>query len=160
MATDMYLKLSGIKGEATDSSHKDDIDVISWSWNASNSGSFHMGPGGGSGKASISDLNIVKNVDASSTELLKCCMTGKHLDEAKLFVRKAGDKPLEYMVITLTKVLVTGVQTSGAQASDRLQETIALNFAQMKVDYDTQSDKGGKGSHYSMGYSVSENKVV
>ena len=156
----MYLKLSGITGEATADGHKDEIDVISWSWNASNSGSFHMGPGGGSGKASISDLNIVKFVDASSTEVLKCCMTGKHLDEAKLFVRKAGDKPLEYMVITLTKVLITGVQTSGAQASDRLQETIALNFAQMKVDYDTQNDKGGKGKHYSMGYSVSENKVV
>jgi len=116
--------------------------------------------GGGAGKATISDLNIVKNVDASSTELLKACMTGKHLDQAKLFIRKAGEKPLEYMVITLTKVLVTGVQTSGAQASDRLQETVGLNFAQMKVDYDTQSDKGGKGSHYSMGYDVSKNTVV
>jgi len=119
-----------------------------------------MGPGGGAGKASITDLNIVKFVDAASTELLKCCMTGKHLDEAKLFIRKAGEKPLEYMVITLTKVLVTGVASGGSQGSDRLQETIGLNFAQMKVDYDTQSDKGGKGSHFSMGYSVSENKVV
>ncbi|MFT3784263.1 MAG: type VI secretion system tube protein Hcp [Nibricoccus sp.] len=156
----MYLKLSGIKGESTDSKHKDEIDLISWSWNASNSGSFHMGPGGGSGKATISDLNIVKYVDASSTELLKCCMNGKHLDEAKLTIRKAGEKPLEYMTITLKKVLVTGVQTSGAQSSDRLQETIALNFAEMKVEYDTQADKGGKGSHFSMGYSIAENKVV
>lgn len=160
MATDMYLKLSGIKGESTDSKHKDEIDVISWSWNASNSGSFHMGPGGGAGKASISDLNIVKNVDASSTELLKNCMTGKHLDEAKLTVRKAGEKPLEYMIITLKKVLITGVQTSGAQSSDRLQETVALNFAEMKVEYDTQNDKGGKGDHYSVGYDVSKNALA
>ena len=160
MATDMYLKLSSIKGEATDSTHKDEIDVISWSWNASNSGSFHMGPGGGAGKATISDLNVVKYVDASSTELLKCCMTGKHLDEAKLFVRKAGEKPLEYMVITLTKVLITGVQASGSSSADRLQETLALNFAQMKVEYDTQTDKGGKGSHFSMGYDVSKNAVT
>src|ERR1017187_404415 len=160
MATDMYLKITGIKGESTDSTHKDDIDVLSWSWNATNSGSFHQGPGGGAGKASISDMNVVKNVDASSTELLKACMTGKHIDEAKLFIRKSGEKPLEYMVITLTKVLVTGVANGGEQKADRLTETIGLNFAQMKVDYDTQSDKGGKGSHFSMGYDVSKNAVV
>lgn len=156
----MYLKLSSVKGESTDSKHAGEIDVISWSWNASNSGSFHMGPGGGSGKATISDLNIVKFVDASSTELMKACLTGKHFEEAKLTVRKAGDKPLEYMIITIKKVLVTGVQAAGSQAADRLQETIALNFAEVKVDYDTQSDKGGKGDHFSMGYNVAQNTVV
>ena len=157
----MFLKLSNnINGESADGDHANHIDVISWSWNASNSGSFHMGTGGGAGKASITDMNVVKNVDAASTELLKACMTGTHIDEAKLFVRKAGAKPLEYMVITLSKVLITGVSHGGAQASDHLQETVGLNFAKMKVDYDTQNDKGGKGSHFSMGFDVSKNQVV
>ena len=32
MAVDMFLKIDGIKGESKDSKHKDEIDVLAWSW--------------------------------------------------------------------------------------------------------------------------------
>ena len=35
MAADYFLKLEGIKGESTDDKHKDEIDVLSFSWGAS-----------------------------------------------------------------------------------------------------------------------------
>jgi type VI secretion system secreted protein Hcp len=31
-AFDYFLKIDGIPGESTDSKHKDEIDVLSWSW--------------------------------------------------------------------------------------------------------------------------------
>ena len=31
MASDIFLKVDGIKGEATDVDHKDEIEVVSWS---------------------------------------------------------------------------------------------------------------------------------
>ena len=34
-ASDMFLKISGVKGESQDSKHKDSIDVLSWSWGTS-----------------------------------------------------------------------------------------------------------------------------
>ena len=32
MAVDIFLKLDGIKGESQDHKHKDEIDVLAWSW--------------------------------------------------------------------------------------------------------------------------------
>jgi len=32
MAVDFFLKIDGIKGESMDSTHKDEIDLQSWSW--------------------------------------------------------------------------------------------------------------------------------
>jgi type VI secretion system secreted protein Hcp len=158
MANDMFLKIAGIKGESTDDKHKDEIDILSYSFVASNTGSFHQGTGGGSGKASCSNLHISKNVDASSPDLLKACLTGKHLEKAVLTVRKAGGSPLEYMVITLTQVLVAEVAPSGSGGP--LSESISLHFAEIHVDYDTQNAQGTKGDHYAMGYSLAQNTVV
>ena len=35
MASDIFLKIDGIKGEATDVSHPNEIEVVSWSWGVS-----------------------------------------------------------------------------------------------------------------------------
>ena len=34
-ASDMFLKLTGVKGESVDDKHRDEIDVLSWSWGLS-----------------------------------------------------------------------------------------------------------------------------
>ena len=35
MSAKIFLKIGNIKGESTDSKHKDEIDVFSWSWGVS-----------------------------------------------------------------------------------------------------------------------------
>ena len=66
MAIDMILDLTGeIQGEAQDYKHKDEIDVLAWSWGVSQSGSFHQGLGGGAGKANFQDLSVTKYIDKS-----------------------------------------------------------------------------------------------
>ena len=32
MASDIFAKLGDIKGESLDSKHKDEVEVLSWSW--------------------------------------------------------------------------------------------------------------------------------
>ncbi len=49
MAVDMFIKIGDIKGESADSAHKEEIDVLSWSWGVQQHGSMHHGGGGGSG---------------------------------------------------------------------------------------------------------------
>lgn len=159
MAVDMFIKIGDIKGESQDSVHKESIDVLAWSWGLSQSGSFAQGAGGGSGKVSVQDISLTKYVDASSTALLLAACKGTHIKQAKLTVRKAGDKPLEYIVITLDNVLVSSVSTGGSGGEDRLTENVSLNFAKFKVEYTTQAKEGGKGTTSTASYNVAENKV-
>src|SRR5689334_22665594 len=145
MALDMFMKFTPEhKGESKDKVHAGTIDVLAWSWGCSNSGSAHQGAGMGAGKANFQDLSFTKYVDLSSADLIYDCASGKHLDKAELIVRKAGEKPLEYLIITMTNVMVTSVSTGGSGGEDRLTENVTLNFAKFQVDYKAQAVKGGE----------------
>ena len=89
MAVDAFLKLDGIDGESTDSAHQGEIDVLSWSWGASATGSFGMGGGGASGKASFADMSIAKLYDKASPNDEKLA-DGTHIAEATLVCPKGG----------------------------------------------------------------------
>ena len=84
----------------------------------SNSGSAHIGGGGGTGKASVQDLSFTKRMDKSSTPILLACCNGKHFPEASLTVRKAGEKPVEYLKVKLEQVLISSVSTGGSGNGD------------------------------------------
>lgn len=142
MAIDMFLKINGIDGESKDKTHKDEIDVLAWSWGMSQSGTSHLGGGGGAGKVSVQDLSFTKYVDKASTALMKFCCDGGHVDQCLLTVRKAGQTPLEYIKITMDNVMVTSVSTGGSGGEDRITENVTLNFAQVTVDYMEQKPDG------------------
>jgi type VI secretion system secreted protein Hcp len=141
----MFLNLGAtIKGETKDSAQKaaGDIDVLAWSWGASNSGSFHTGGGGGAGKASFQDISFTKYLDKASPAILIALAKGSHIPAAKLLVRKAGEGQQKYLEITMTNVLVTSVSTGGSGGEDRLTENVTLNFAEVKFEYFLQNEKG------------------
>ncbi len=158
MAVDAFLKLGDIKGESVAKDKADQIDVLSWQWGMSQSGTLHLGSGGGAGKVNVQDLVITKYVDAATPNLVNACCTGKHYDEAVLSFRKAGGTPLDYLVITLTEVMVTNVQTGGHSGEDRFTETVTLNFAKFKESYQPQDSKGAKkGGAIEIEYHIAEN---
>ena len=47
MASDIFAKIGDIKGESADSKHKGEIDILSFSWGVTNSGTIGGGGGGG-----------------------------------------------------------------------------------------------------------------
>ncbi|MES2089201.1 MAG: type VI secretion system tube protein Hcp [Pseudomonadota bacterium] len=158
MAVDMFIKIGDIKGESRDKVHAGLIDVLAWSWGMSNSGSAHVGGGAGAGKVNVQDLSFTKYIDKSSTNLITACCKGAHYPEATLTVRKAGGTPLEYLIITLTEVLVTSVSTGGSGGEDRLTENVTLNFAKFKVAYQPQDKAGAKdGGVLTSIYNIAEN---
>ncbi len=160
MAVDMFLKLNGISGESLDDKHAGEIDILAWSWGESNSGTTHMGGGGGSGKVNIQDLSVTKWVDLASSSLLQACTKGTHITDATLTIRKAGDTPLEFLVVTLTEVMVTSVSTGGSGGEDRLTENVSLNFAKFKYVYTEQTKTGGAGKQGTFSYDISANKSL
>jgi type VI secretion system secreted protein Hcp len=159
MAVDMFMKLDGLTGETKDAKQPGAIDVLAWSWGLSNSGSFHMGGGGGSGKANFQDLSFTKYVDSASNALMLAAANGDHIKTALLTVRKSGGKaPLEYIKLTLKKVLVTSVSTGGSGGEDRLTENVTLNFAEMAFSYIEQKDDGTGKPAKDFKWNIEENK--
>src|SRR4051812_3187126 len=144
MAMDMFVVLDGIKGEARDKEFgaKGAIDLLAWSWGMSNSGSTHVGGGGGAGKVNVQDISFTKYIDNASTTLMLQCCNGKHIKKAQLFVRKAGEKPLTYIQIDMEEVLISAVSTGGSGGEDRLTENVTLNFAKFNFTYFKQKADG------------------
>ena len=157
MAVDMFMKIDGVDGESKDKKHTKEIDVMSWSWGMSNSGSAHVGGGAGAGKVNVQDLTFTKYVDSASPKLMLACCNGKHYDTALLTVRKAGEKPVEYIKIKLTEVLITSVSTGGSGGEDRLTENVTLNFAKVHLDYTPQDDTGAAGTAIPMEWDIAAN---
>jgi type VI secretion system secreted protein Hcp len=157
MAVDMFIKIGKIEGESVDSKHKGEIDVLAWSWGASNSGTAHMGGGAGAGKVNVQDLSFTKYLDKSSPELFLHCCNGKHIPEATLVVRKSGEEALEYLTITMTDLMVTSLSTGGSGGEDRLTENVTLNFAKVKVLYKEQTATGGVGAKPETGWDIAGN---
>jgi len=157
MAVYMFLKLDGIKGESADKTHKDEVDLLAWSWGLSNTGTFHHGEGGGAGKANFQDISITKWVDAATPDLHYACASGKHVPKAKLTVRKSGENPLEYLTYEFEKVLVSSISGGGSGGEERLTENVTLNFAKVKMEYWTQGAKGAKGSNGNFAWDIPSN---
>jgi type VI secretion system secreted protein Hcp len=159
MAVDMFIKIGDVKGESTDDKHKNEIDVLSWSWGATQSGTAGIGGGGGAGKVQLQDLTITKYIDKASPTLFKMCCDGTHIGTSVLTVRKAGGSALEYLKLTLDKAIVTSITTGGSGGQDRLTENITLNFAKAKMEYTPQTEKGAGEASVIQGWDVAANKA-
>ena len=155
---DYFLKLAGIDGEATDKVHKGSIDLMSWSWGASNAGSFGHGGGGGAGKVAMQDFHFTMRVNKASPKLFFACASGQHIKEATLTCRKAGG---QHMTVKFTDVLVSSYQAGGAQGGDVMPvDQISLNFSKIEVSYLPQDAKGGMGSPVKTGWDIAQNAKV
>ena len=159
MAVDMFLKIEGkdVAGESKDSTHGGEIDVLAWSWGMTQSGSFHVGGGGGAGKVNMQDISITKYIDAATPNLMHACASGTHYDKATLVVRKAGGEQEPYLTITMEKVLVSSVSTGGSGGEDRLTENVTLNFAKVETVYKTQEDKGNLAGDIRFAWDIEAN---
>jgi type VI secretion system secreted protein Hcp len=160
MAIDAFIWFDGFKGEAQDSKHKDEIDVLSFSWGATNSGSSHLAGGGGAGMVDVQDLTFTKYTDKSSSELLKACHQSTPIKKAVLTVRNAGGKnPVEFLKITLSDLLVSSVSFGASGGDDRPTESVTLNFTKIEYGYTDQKIDGTPGSNFGFTYDTKQRTV-
>lgn len=157
MAVDMFLKIEGIKGESKDAKHAGETQILAWSWGMSNSGTAHMGGGAGAGKVNVQDISITKYIDSGTPDLMLAACNGKHFKTATLVVRKAGEKPLEYLTIKMEDLMVTAVSTGGSGGEDRLTENVTLNFANVKLIYKAQKADGSGDADITFGWKIAAN---
>src|SRR5215207_66837 len=158
MAVDIFLELKDVKGEAKDAEHAGEIDILSFSWGMTQSGSTHQGSGSGAGKVNVQDLTVTKYLDRSSPTLIQFCCNGKHIKTGKLTARKAGgDEALEYMTIKLEDIIVTAVQSGGSGGEDRFTENVTLNFGKFDYEYQVQAEEGSKKEGIPVSWNIARN---
>jgi type VI secretion system secreted protein Hcp len=144
MAVDAFLDLKGVEGESAVKGFENKIQILAWSWGVSQSGTTHIGTGGGAGKVNVQDISITKYLDKSSPTLLLACCKGTHYDEATITMRKAGGDPLPYLTIKLKELIISSVSGGGSGGEDQQTENITLNFAEFEYSYQPQDNKGAK----------------
>jgi type VI secretion system secreted protein Hcp len=143
----MFLLVKGaksglIKGEANDTAHENEIDVLSWSWGMQAQSS--LGGGLATGKAIIRELKVVKRVDSASTALMAALRQNELITKAILTLRKAGKSPLEFLKITIEEGRVTGltIQAGDRDATPDLFEDLSFSFNKITVEYVPQGKDG------------------
>jgi type VI secretion system secreted protein Hcp len=160
MAVDIFAKIGNIQGESTDAKHKNEIDVLTWAWGVTQSGTMAYGGGGGAGKASFNDFTFSHRVDKATPQLLKACATGTHIPAATITVRKAGKGQQEYLIIKMTDVLITGVAMSVEREEPTSEENVTLQFASVDLEYKPPKADGSLEAGVHFKYDIKANKVA
>jgi type VI secretion system secreted protein Hcp len=158
MASDIFAKIGDIKGESLDDKHKDEIEVLSFSWGVTNAPASAAG-GAGAGKATFQNLSIVHAVDKASPLLIQACATGTHFKEATITCRKSGKGQQEYFVVKMNDIMITGVTQSGASGQAG-SESVSLAFAKIDVGYMPQKPDGSLDAGIHFKYDIMSHKVV
>jgi type VI secretion system secreted protein Hcp len=157
MGSDIFANIEGIKGESLDAKHKDEIEVLSFSWGVTNTGATATGGGAGAGKATFQDLSMVHKIDKASPLLMRACATGMHLKDATITYRKAGKDQQDYLIVKLDDIIITGV-TDGAESGQAGSETVSLAFAKIELEYKPQKADGSLGTGIHFKYDLKANK--
>ena len=157
---DYFLKIDCIPGESGDAKHKDEIQVLSFSFGERQSGTMAFGGGGGAGKVQMQDFHFRMNVNKASPKLFLACATGEHIKKAVLTCRKAGKEQLEYLKIIMSGLLVSNYQTGGSSGDAIPTDQISLNFTKIEFEYKEQKADGSLAGPIKTGYDVKANKMV
>jgi type VI secretion system secreted protein Hcp len=153
VASDYFLKLDPkIEGESTDSKHKGEIELESFSYGVSNQSSSLQGGGGGAGKSEPGPLIVTKRNDKATARLHQAVAMGDHFKTAILTIRKAGGTQQEYLTVTLNDVYISNFQISGANGGGLPMESIAFNYAKLVQEYKEQKADGTLGGAVKLGY--------
>jgi type VI secretion system secreted protein Hcp len=156
---DYFLKFDGIKGESTDAKHKDELDIHSWSWGATNAARAGGRGAAGAGKVALQDFHFVMPLSKASPSLMRACATGQHIKTATLSGRKAGKGQQDYLTFKFYDVLVSSYQTGGsAQANELPTEQVSINYAKIEVEYRAQTPDGKAGPATTFKYDLKANK--
>ena len=142
-AVDYFLKIDGIQGESQDKTHKNEIEIESFSWGESNSGTASKGGGMGAGRVAMQDFHFVMGINKASPKLMLACARGEHIKNAVLVCRKAGKEQQEYLKVTFSDLLISSFQTGGTSIMP--MDQIAFNYSKIEYEYKEQKADGTLG---------------
>ncbi len=158
MAETIHLFLDGIPGESAAKGHEREIEVETWRWGA-RAARASGGSGRRRGRARPADLHVVHRYDVASPLVLRALARGTTIPRARLSLsRSAGKGSTDYLVVTMTEVVVTRVRDSGD--TEGSFEEVSLDPATLRVDYTPTTAKGGAGTPATVEWDIAAGTVT
>jgi type VI secretion system secreted protein Hcp len=153
MATDFFLKIDGIEGEAQDSKHKNEIQIESWSYSSDTGSVRRSGTG-----AVVHDAQFTALMSKASPKIFLACCNGTKISKAVLTARKQGGTQEDFFKVTFSDVLVTAHRIGGKARNKGTipLEEFSFNFAKINFDYRLQKQDGALSGSVSSSYNVKE----
>jgi len=131
--TSFLLEADGFQGEATNAKFSKAIDVLAWSWGASNA----------DGRSPrFQDISFTKYIDRTSPSLMEYVGTAQTIPWAKLHVIKSGETEQEYLRLCFTGLHVKSVSSGGSFGEDRLTENVTFSYETIVQRYAQQKPDG------------------
>lgn len=156
----IFLKYGDIKGETTQLSHKEWIEVNSFQFGVGRG--ISSGVGGGSKREatapSVSEIVVTKSMDIASPLLLKDAIGGKAVT-AKIELTQTDNngKHVAFQKYILTNTLISGYSLSSG--GDRPSESLSLNFTKIDSEYLNIDDKFASKTTGHVIYDIAEAKL-
>jgi type VI secretion system secreted protein Hcp len=157
MAVDYYLKVDSIDGESADDKHKNEIQLLSYSWGGTQTTSVAGTGGSGAGKVNLSELAVTKYLDKATPKLFKSMVAGTHIANATLTAIKAGTEGKPFLTVTLGELFVTSIHLSAS--TEVPVESVSFSYNTIKIDYSTQDESGTLTTAGSVSYNLKANIV-
>ena len=158
MAVDIFAKIGDIKGESLDAKHKDEIEVLSWSWGVSQrrvDGARRRGRDrqgelpGFQLHAQRRQGDACPAVEAAPT----ACTSRKRRSPSARPARGSRNS----CMFKLNDVIITGV-TSAGWGDSAATENVAMQFAKVAIEYKPQKADGSLDAGVFFKYDVKASK--
>ena len=130
-ASDLYLNITGIKGESTVKGYEGAIPLLAWSWGLSSTGL----PGGGAGKINLQDLNWTQYLDSSFIYLYGALTDNTALSTATLKAVSAGTGGYNFFQAIFSDNLLSSMATGGSGGEDRFTANVSMAMNAVTLRY-------------------------
>ncbi|MGO9684312.1 MAG: Hcp family type VI secretion system effector [Beijerinckiaceae bacterium] len=156
-----FLDLDGIEGESQDSEYQKKIELLSFSWGASNNSSFSAGTGAGIGKGQIHDMHFTAFASKASLKLMERSVNGKAISSGTVtLLKQSGDTKIAYLKYELTNIVVTNFEMSASGNGELPTESFTLHFVKVKSSYQPQGNEGDPAGNVDFGWNLQENAAA
>lgn len=133
-ALDTFLKVPGAPGESTDKAHAKEIEVLSWSWGATN-----LGTGG----VLLAPFTWTQTLDSAFVPLFLGLVNDTEFDPVRLAVRRAVEGSADFFTMTLSDAHVVSLTSAGT--GDSVTVNGSMSYSGIEMKYCPTNPKGGVG---------------
>ncbi|MGH1487388.1 MAG: Hcp family type VI secretion system effector [Cellvibrionaceae bacterium] len=156
-----FLHIEGVPGEASDTHHKDWLDINQWQWGTTRQITSSTSTQGDreSSNAVITDLVITRYMDKATPKIFieSCCGRGKtiKISQTKTGTGSGAQPFIEY---TLKNALISNYQVKASnREGTRPLETIKISFVDIEAKYTPYDEDGNAQAPIAVGFNTATN---
>jgi hypothetical protein len=98
------------------------------------------------------ELTFTARFSKASLKLLLAYATGQHVRSSVLSARRPAAAPSDFLVISLSDVLVVAYDVSSRELGSGVLDRVSLHFAKIQFEYRPQAADGTAGSPVKVGW--------